>query len=139
KFFQDTSLGDWKGATLRIVNHGLGPIAETMKNRGQVIAGTDDIAARFRCMSVGSSVDDTPLDSTSRQCDRKDTSPMIAAFASVELGRVTKFRDPTDQCFLEHSALEQIFDQRGIDLIHDRHEPILETLVVLDVRIPAAA
>src|SRR5690606_33787697 len=110
QFFHDMSVGDWKGTTLRIMDRGLGTVPEAMKHGGQVIAGADNVPTRFRGMSICGAVHHASLDSSSRQRDRKDAPPMVAAFASVELGRVTEFRDPADKRFLQHPALEQIFD-----------------------------
>ena len=80
---------------------------------------------------------DPAPDARPGQRDRKDVSPVIAPGIAVELGRASELAQPDDQRLVEQSPLRQILQQRGIRLIHHRHQEVLARLRVCRVRVPS--
>ena len=80
---------------------------------------------------------------TSGQHGRETVRPMIAtvaaragvAVALAYLWRATEFAGPDDQCFVQHSPLLKVFQQRGEGQISRRHQSVFQ----IDEAIPLDA
>ena len=65
--------------------------------------------------------------------------PMVAAGVLVDLRRAAEVTHPDDQCAIEEPTFLQVIQQRGVSLLHWRHQCVFEPVEIILVRVPSDA
>ena len=129
---------DWGRAADHVVILGIRMNSQAVEDGRHQVRGLGATFQRKRCILVGRAMHDSATNPAARQGHRKDMTPVIAAAVAVESRRATKLADPDHEGFVQQAPLLQIFQQRGIGLVHHWHQELFTGLSVLPVRIPAA-
>ncbi len=106
--------GDRERAAELVGDQGVRIDPEEMEGSGEEIFGGDRRLSNFSTDFVALSDDTSASDATTREKPGIDLRPMFTAgtcHAGIDLGCSSMFADAEDECFVEHAALFEIFNQ----------------------------
>src|SRR5262245_64026777 len=125
---QHLSLTDGERASLCVLDFCIRCQTQAMKDRGRDIFRSHEAVLGMCAKPVGRAMYHSTLNSTARQCNRKDVSPVIATSTVVEFWRPAKFCEADNQRLVQQSLLRQIIQQRRERRIRRRYQNLFEPL-----------